>query len=121
MTADTAAIQASLAGLGVHFGGDATDGAMEALYQSLTGAGYDQNCDGLYEPSTDILPFIASESDPFSGTAGGSGSGGGVIGGLGFQAHAKPVIVYITDNPLRDPDRGDPTPGGCPMLSLIHI
>ena len=36
---------------------------MEALYQSLTGAGYDQNCDGVYDSTTDILPFLSSASD----------------------------------------------------------
>jgi hypothetical protein len=89
---------------------------MEALYQSLTGAGYDQNCDGTHEPSTDILPFIASATDPFSGAAGGSGgASGGVIGGLGFREHAKPLIIYLTDNHMRDPDEGYDSPGGCPL------
>jgi hypothetical protein len=115
VTADTSAVQAGMDGLSHGFGGDGPDSAMEALYQSLTGAGYDQNCDGIYEPSTDILPFIASATDPFSGSAGGSSSAsGGVIGGLGFREYAKPLIIYITDNYMRDPDEGYESPGGCP-------
>ena len=43
---------------------------MEALYQALSGAGYDMNCDGVYDAETDVLPFIASAADPFGGTAG---------------------------------------------------
>ena len=87
---------------------------MEALYQALTGLGYDQNGDGIYDPNTDILPFIAKSEDAFGGTVDGvydSGvAGNGTLGGFGFREGALPVIVYATDAPMRDRDIGHPVP-----------
>ena len=95
---------------------------MEALYQGLTGAGYDMNCDGLYNDTavTDVLPFVASTSDPFGGAAGEAQDteteGTGSLGGFGFREGMLPIIVYATDAPLRDADSTDyMTPGGCPQ------
>ncbi len=120
ITDDSGSIQSLLnAGVCCHGGSDGPEGSMEALYQGLTGAGYDQNCDGAYTTSTDILPFIASSSDPFGGTGGeaydSSMSGGGTLGGFGFRDYALPVLIYATDNYMRDPDAGYGTPGGCPL------
>ena len=99
-------------------GSDGPESGMEALYQGLTGAGYDQNGDSVYDSATDVLPFLASASDPFLG-AGGEGysadiSGGGFRGGFGFREDSLPVIMYATDNYLRDPEGGYGTPGGSP-------
>jgi hypothetical protein len=92
---------------------------MEALYQSATGAGYDQNCNGIYDSATDVKPFFATSDDPYGGTAGqgfsATSSGGGEIGGFGFRDYALPILIYATDNELRDPEAGYPSPGGCPM------
>ena len=92
---------------------------MEALYQGATGIGYDQDCNHSYSSSTDVKPFLSSSSDPFNGGGGqsysASYSGGGTVGGFGFRDYALPVMIYATDAPLRDPDAGYPTPGGCPM------
>jgi hypothetical protein len=119
VTDNTAAVQASLSSVSIHFGGDGPESSMEAIYQAASGAGYDQNCNTAYEATTDVLPFIAEASDPFLGVGGQSfsetSSGGGEIGGFGFRDYALPVIVYATDNNLRDPDAGYPTPGGCPI------
>jgi hypothetical protein len=91
---------------------------MEALYQGASDVGYDQDCNGSYNSSTDVLPFLSSSSDPFGGTAGqhynSSYAGGGSSGGFGFRDYALPVLVYATDYDLRDPDNGYPAPGGCP-------
>ena len=35
-------------------------------------------------------------------------------GGVGFRDEALKIIVYGTDAPMRDPDSGYPSPGGCP-------
>ena len=116
MTDDIEAVHTAMDGLGVHFGGDAPDASMEALYQALTGTGYDQDCDGVYDADTDISPFIASSSDPFLGSIEGSSDmSGGTIGGMGFREYSTPLIIYVTDNILRDPDDGYETPGGCPL------
>ena len=120
VTSDTSAVQTSLNRLSLHNGGDGPEGSMEGLYQTLVGGGYDQNCNGRYDSSTDILPFTASSGDPFGGTAGqnGSGSGDGTVGGMGFRDYALPIVVYATDNYMRDPDASNSyynrTPGGCP-------
>jgi hypothetical protein len=119
ITDNTASVQASLSTVSIHYGGDGPESSMEAIYQAASGAGYDQNCNTAYENGTDVLPFIADSYDPFLGTGGQSisatSSGGGEIGGFGFRDYALPVIVYATDNNLRDPDAGYPSPGGCPM------
>ncbi len=123
VTDDVAAVQHAVDGASIHSGGDGPEAAIEALYQALTGAGYDLGCDGSYDSDEDVLPFLASASDPFAG-AGGEGfdadsSGGGTLGGLGFRDLSTPIIVYVTDNTMRDPDglTDGPTesPGGCPF------
>lgn len=121
VTTDTSRVQGILSALRVHSGADTPESSMEALYQTLTGAGYDQDCDGRYDTNTDLVPFLASGSDPFGG-AGGQGysstvPGTGMGGGVGFRDYSLPVIVYATDAQMRDPEtRGgwSGTPGGCP-------
>jgi hypothetical protein len=119
ITDNTTAVQAELSRIDIHFGSDLPESTMEALYQGATGGGYDQSCSGMYDGTTDVLPFLASSGDPFGGAAGESfspaSSGGGEIGGFGFRDYALPVLVYATDNELRDPDAGYGTPGGCPL------
>ena len=119
VTDNIAAVQAQLTGVPIHSGADGPESSMEALYQGALGGGYDQNCNGSYNADTDVKPFIATEDDPFSGTGGQSfsatSSGGGEIGGFGFRDYALPVMVYATDNYLRDPEAGYGVPGGCPL------
>ena len=118
VTSNISAVQTSLSGIGLHYGNDAPESGMEGLYQGLTGIGYDQNCNGSFDSGTDVRPFLASSSDAFGGSGGQTyttGSpGGGTDGGYGFRPYALPIIVYATDNNLRDPDAGYATPGGCP-------
>ncbi len=120
VTSSTSAVQSALSSLRVHYGGDGPEGSMEALYQGLTGGGYDQACDGRYTSNTDVKPFIASGSDPFGGSGGEFYNGSGATGGgFGFREYALPIIVYATDNYMRDPDSTNRTyngsPGGCPL------
>jgi hypothetical protein len=118
ITNDMTAVQSALNGIGLHSGADGPESGMEALYQGATGIGYDQNCNHNYDGSTDVRPFMSSISDPFNGGGGqfysASYSGGGTVGGFGFRDYALPVLVYATDNYLRDPDAGYGTPNGCP-------
>ncbi len=122
ITSDTAAVQTALSRLTTHSGNDTPESTMEALYQGLTGTGYDMNCNGRYDSSTDVRPFFDDASDPFGGAGGAnydsSVPGTGTIGGFGFRDYALPVIVYATDAQMRDPESSNraynATPGGCP-------
>ena len=117
ITDDVSGIQSALSTTPLHCGADGPESGMEAVYQAASGAGYDQNCNGVFDGSTDVPPFLADPTDPFGGTTesfSASSSGGGSIGGFGFRDFALPVIFYVTDNAMRDPEAGYPTPGGCP-------
>jgi hypothetical protein len=112
----------------IHLGWDAPESGMEALYQSLTGAGYDQNANSIYDSATDVRPLFASTDDPFAGSAAGSsellGADEGSGGGLGFREGSLPVIIYLTDAQMRDPHLGHASPGGAPQdadsISVIN-
>ena len=114
ITTDLARIQASLNNVSIHDGQDAEESSIEALYQGLTGLGYDQNSDGVYSSTTDILPFQSQAADSFDGNVEGSNDpttpGTGTIGGFGFREGALPVIIYATDTAMRDPDQGYMSP-----------
>ncbi len=118
ITSATSRVQSAMSGSSIHFGGDGPESGMEALYQATTGIGYDQDCDGSWDPGTDVQPLRSRSSDPFGGSAGSardfSVPGGGEVGGFGFREDALPIIVYATDNYLRDPSAGYGSPGGCP-------
>jgi hypothetical protein len=124
MTTDTSLVQSALNACPNHSGADGPESTIEALYQGITGAGYDMQCDGSFTSSADVLPFIASSSDPFGGTGGevydASTPDAGTRGGFGFRDYALAVLIYATDYDLRDPDNiggygSYPTPGGCPI------
>ena len=107
ITDSTSSVQSALSRLSVHNGGDLPESGIEALYQTLTGVGYDMTCNGNYSPSTDVVPFIASGGDLFGGAGGqwynSSTSGGATGGGAGFRPYALPIVVYATDAQMRDP------------------
>lgn len=123
VTTDTAAVQAALGLMTTHSGADGPESGMEGLYQITSGAGYDQNCNGNYDSSTDVVPFIASASDPFGGSGGewydATTTDGGVLGGIGVREYALPIMIYGGDNYLRDPESTNGmyngSPGGCPI------
>jgi hypothetical protein len=112
-------MQDVLNGIPIHGGSDGPESSMEALWQGATGDGYDQDCDGNYDTSTDVKPFIASVDDPFGGDDGqfydSTDDSTGQLGGFGFNDYALPIMVYATDNYLRDPENGYGAPGGCPI------
>ncbi len=119
VTTDTTLVQTALNACPNHYGGDGPESSIEALYQGITGDGYDMSCDGAYTAADDVLPFIASASDPFGGTGGegydGTTPDAGTRGGMGFRDYALAVLIFATDADLRDPDDGYGTPGGCPV------
>ena len=124
ITSSLALVQNALSNdVQLHSGADGPESSHEALYQGATGAGYDQDCDSSYDTKTDVKPFLADASDPF-GAGGGefynaTSPDGGLLGGFGFRDYALPVMVYATDNYLRDPDSSNASingvPGGCPL------
>ncbi len=87
-------------------GGDGPESTVEALYQAATGIGYDMDCDGNYDSSTDVLPFATGPVDAFGGGMGGWSSaatpGTGTDGGNGFRPGAVPILVYTTDADVRN-------------------
>ena len=91
---------------------------MEALYRASLGAGYDQNCIKRTMPPQMFchswprrkIPLRVLGSKLFAVSTGGGERGGRV------RDYALPVVVYATDNELRDPEAGYNTPGGCPMM-----
>ncbi|MFN7146791.1 MAG: hypothetical protein ACK4YP_23660, partial [Myxococcota bacterium] len=119
ITTDESSVQNALTGLSTHYGVDGPESGTEALYQAASGAGYDQDCDGTYDSSTDVYPFLADASDPFGGTEGEhndpSTVDGGTLGGFGFREYSLPILVLASDNYFRDPDNWGGTPGGCPL------
>ena len=122
ITTDSSAVQAAFDGLSTHGGSDGPESGTEALYQAASGAGYDQDCDGTYDSSTDVYPFLADPADPFAGGGGeyndASTIDGGTVGGFGFRDYALPVVVLASDNYFRDPETSgyySGVPGGCPI------
>ena len=122
ITNDVGKMTRALAATSIHSGSDGPESGMEALYQSANGGGYDMGCNGSYDANLDVKPFKAGGSDPFGGTGGqfydASDLSTGALGGFGFRDYALPVIVYATDNYLRDADSSvstyNGTPHGCP-------
>jgi hypothetical protein len=121
VTSNTAAVQAQLSALAVRDGADAAEASMEALFQAAAGLGYDQDCDNAYDAMTDVPPFVADSTAPdvdaFGGNVGGiydpGVPGGGGSGGAGFRSGSVPILVYTTDNWMRDSDAGYATPPSC--------
>lgn len=116
-------MQSALSATTIHSGADGPESGMEGIYQGATGVGYDMDCDGTYDANYDVKPFKSEPGDPFSGGGGqfydASDDSTGDIGGYGFREFALPVIVYATDNYLRDPESSNAyyngSPGGCPI------
>ncbi|MCK6529502.1 hypothetical protein L6R50_18770 [Myxococcota bacterium] len=117
VTTDTARVQAALSGLSASGGSDWEESALEALFQAVTGEGYDQDCDDAFDSQDDVAPFLASPFDAFGGTVPGAhdpatpGSGDG--GGVGFRPYSLPIVVWASDAEIRDPDGGYPAPDPC--------
>ncbi len=129
VTSDQTAIQDGLNALTTHSGADGPESGMAALHMAASGMGYDQDCDGTYDSSTDVYPFLADATNPDLDPFGGSGGqyydsstvDGGTNGGMGFRDYALPVLVLADDNYMRDPSSTNASynqaPGGCPTDS----
>lgn len=121
LTSSVVAVQETLDAL---VAGGSSGAALESLYQSLTGVGFDENCNRSYDAAADVPPFISSEVDVFGGAASGVydelDASTGLGGGLGFRPSALPVLVYAADIVPLDPDAGDNAPQACTAPSTSH-
>lgn len=103
-----AAIQAALNRTTPGYGGDGPETDIEALYQLVTGLGFDGNNNGTVTDSgaaglssTQLTPGASGDVPSFGSftvdTASGALASAGTIGGGGFRAGALPVILLATD------------------------
>jgi hypothetical protein len=115
-----ASIQAALDREAPGYGGDAPETVIEALYQMVTGAGFDGDNNGSsldsgpaglastqVSPgnSGDVPPFASFTPDPVNGVLASSGT----IGGAGFRSGALPIIITATDVGFAYQPKGETT------------
>ncbi|MEZ6039830.1 MAG: Ig-like domain-containing protein [Planctomycetaceae bacterium] len=123
------AIQAALNRTTPGYGGDGPETDIEALYQLVTGIGFDGNNNGSVMDSgaaglgaTQLLPGNSGDVPSFvSFTADASSNvlpAAGTVGGGGFRAGALPVILLATDTGFAYQPKGETTITGANGLTL---
>jgi len=132
----SASIQAALDHQAPGYGGDTPETVIEALYQMVTGAGFDGNNNGSLLDSGpagllstqvnpgnsgDVPAFATFTPDPTNGVLPASGS----IGGAGFRSGALPIIITATDTGFAYQPKGETTITGIdgltvPVSSITH-
>lgn len=125
VTSEVAVVADAVAGLAATGGGDVVDPMLDGLQLALTGSGWDLACDGAYDAGIDVPPFLADAADPFGGAAGElfdpDVPGTGVLPGMGFRGGTLPLLVFVTDAPMRsatlDPLGACPTDAGIDTVS----
>lgn len=116
ISTDATSIKNTSSSLNMVYGGDSYGSAWEAIHQSLSGVGFDQDCDGAFNSPNDVLPFQADDGDAFGGLVEGSydasvaGSGDDL--GVGFREGSTRVVMIATDNVIRDAEDGHSVPSG---------
>ncbi|NUQ64040.1 MAG: cadherin-like domain-containing protein [Pirellulales bacterium] len=124
-----ASIQAALDRTAPGYGGDEPETVFEALYQTVTGLGFDGNNNGSVLDSgaaglvsTQLSPGNSGDVPSFpSFTADATGSvlpAAGVLGGAGFRAGALPVILTATDTGFAFEPKGETAITGVGGLTL---
>ncbi|MCA9041577.1 MAG: hypothetical protein KDA65_14585 [Planctomycetaceae bacterium] len=124
-----ASIQAALDHVAPGYGGDRPETVIEALYQLVTGAGFDGNNNGsvldsgpagLY--STQVSPGTSGDVPSFASFVADLANGGlpasGAVGGAGFRAGALPIIITATDTGFAYQANGDTNIVGLDGLTL---
>lgn len=116
LTTDESKLDAAAATLSLEWGGDGPGTGYEAIFQATRGRGYDQDCDGTYDKTTDAKPYSAESVDAFGGKVTGvedsSVPGTGDLAGVGFRHDSKRVIVALAENAFRDTAYGHEVPTG---------
>ncbi len=124
-----AAIQAALNRTTPGYGGDGPETDIEALYQLVTGLGFDGNNNGTVSDSgaaglgsTQLIPGNSGDVPSFASfTADASANvlpAAGTIGGAGFRAGALPVILLATDIGFAYQPKGETSIVGANGLTL---
>lgn len=124
-----AAIQAALDRVAPGYGGDGPETDIEALYQLVTGAGFDGNGNGsvldsgaagLY--STQVTPGASGDVPSFASftadTANGVLAAAGNVGGGGFRTGALPIVLLATDTGFAYQPQGETTITGTGGVTL---
>jgi uncharacterized protein (DUF2141 family) len=124
-----AAIQAALNRETPGYGGDGPETDIEALYQLVTGKGFDGNNNGSVLDSGnaglsstqltpgvsgDVPSFASFQADPANGVLPAAGS----VGGAGFRSGALPVILTATDIGFAYQPKGETNVVGVGGVSL---
>lgn len=117
ISVDEPSVLEAAKGLAMEYGGDAYGSGYEAVYQAAMGPGFDFNCNGVFESSTDIAPFQSSPDDLFHGTAtqayDAEVPGVGDRGGVGWRFKARHIVLLSSDNVFRDSRSGGLPEGTC--------
>jgi VCBS repeat-containing protein len=114
----SAAIQSALDRVAPGYGGDLPETDMEALYQLVSGAGFDGNANGSVLDSgpaglasTQTNPGISGDVPSFASfkvdTANGGIAPSGNVGGGGFRAGALPIVLLATDTGFAYQPKGE--------------
>ncbi len=123
------AIQAALNRTTPGYGGDGPETDIEALYQLVTGLGFDGNNNGTVTDSgaaglgsTQLIPGNSGDVPAFASfTTDVSANvlpAAGTIGGAGFRAGALPVILLATDIGFAYQPKGETSIAGVNRLTL---
>ncbi|MCA9217813.1 MAG: hypothetical protein KDB27_32310 [Planctomycetales bacterium] len=125
----SASIQAALDRVAPGYGGDRPETVIEALYQLVTGIGFDGNDNGSTLDSGvaggvatqtapgnsgDVPPFSSFTADPANSVLPASGA----VGGAGFRSGALPIIITATDTGFAYQPLSDATIVGIDGLTL---
>lgn len=125
-----AAIQAALNRTTPGYGGDQPETVIEALYQVVTGRGFDGNNNGSVldsgpaglastqlSPGTsgDVPSFASFTTNPSNDSV---ASAAGNIGGAGFRAGSLPIVLLATDTGFAYQPKGESTIAGLNGVAL---
>ncbi|MCA9135963.1 MAG: tandem-95 repeat protein [Planctomycetales bacterium] len=128
-TGFTTSIQSALDRVAPGYGGDQPETTIEALFQVVTGLGFDGNDNGSVldsgpaglastqvteSPSGDVPNFASFTADPANNVLPADGN----IGGVGFRPGALPVILTATDTGFAYQPKGETSVTGLGGLSL---
>jgi serine-aspartate repeat-containing protein C/D/E len=124
-----AAIQSALDRVAPGYGGDTPETDIEALYQLVTGAGFDGNANGSVldsgvagSYSTQVTPGDSGDVPSFASftadTANGVMAGAGNVGGGGFRTGALPIVLLATDTGFAYQPQGETSITGTGGVTL---
>lgn len=124
-----AAIQAALNRTAPGYGGDQPETDIEALYQLVTGKGFDGNNNGSVldsgvaglaatqtspGDSGDVPSFASFQADPANSVLPAAGN----VGGAGFRSGSLPIVLLATDTGFAYQPKGETTVTGAGGVAL---